>query len=80
MKTIQLKIKDGTVSTIFSDEVMPFMRAAGRPVIKRASHVEPTPDNKWVADMAPSGGPILGPFESRAKALEEEIKWLRANR
>ena len=33
----------------------------------------------WQADMAKSGGPILGPFESRAEALASEREWLRVN-
>ena len=29
-----------------------------------------------IADMAPSGGPVLGPFPSRAEALAAEAAWL----
>lgn len=48
--------------------------------ISRASHVEPTPDGKWDADMTPVGGPSsLGPFNSRAAALAAEAVWLREN-
>jgi hypothetical protein len=38
--------------------------------------VEPTDDGKWTADMAPSDGPILGPFVTRAEALDAESDWL----
>lgn len=31
----------------------------------------------WWADMLLVGGPVLGPFNSRAEALEAEVKWLR---
>jgi len=30
----------------------------------------------WWADMRPSGGPILGPFEGREQALAAELVWL----
>jgi hypothetical protein len=33
----------------------------------------------WGADMAPVGGPVLGPFGSRELALEEERLWLLRN-
>ena len=66
---------DGVLKFIYNDELRPLMEL-GRTEIKRASHVEPTPDGKWTADMSPSGGSILGPFELRQTALNEETKWL----
>jgi len=33
----------------------------------------------WEADMAPSGGPVLGPFPSRRQALKKERRWLIDN-
>ena len=50
----------------------------GKPIIRRASHVEPTPDGRWTADLSPVGGPILGPFSLRSQALEAELNWLDA--
>ena len=44
--------------------------------IQRGSHVEPTADGRWTADLSPVNGPILGPFESRAAALDAEVAWL----
>ena len=52
----------------------------GPMAISRASHVEPTADGHWTADMAPSDGPILGPFRTRSQALAAEIDWLLRNR
>lgn len=46
--------------------------------IKRASQVEPGSDNLWYADMAPLGGPKIGPFERRSDALAMELAWLAA--
>jgi hypothetical protein len=55
------------------------LAALGRPEITRASHVEPIPGGGWTADLAPVGGPILGPFPRRSAALEAEAAWLGAN-
>ena len=45
--------------------------------IRRGSHVEPTADGEWMADLAPADGPTLGPFSSRSEALAAEVNWLR---
>ena len=47
--------------------------------ITRGAHVEPAADGRWTADMAPVGGPILGPFSHRSEALAAERHWLEAN-
>jgi len=51
----------------------------GKLTIRRGSHVEPTPDGQWIADMSPVGGPILGPFLLRSEAITAERDWLAAN-
>jgi len=51
--------------------------ALGSVAIKRASHVEPDASGQWLADLAPSGGPILGPFPLRSQALAAEAAWLQ---
>ena len=30
----------------------------------------------WLVDLAPSGGPVLGPFPTRAEAVIAEEEWL----
>jgi hypothetical protein len=55
------------------------LRVLGRPVITRASHVEPTPDGLWTADLSPVNGPVLGPFGRRGEALAAEAAWLDAH-
>lgn len=33
----------------------------------------------WLVDLAPSNGPILGPYNDRQVAIDMEIKWLEDN-
>ncbi|MBX3435479.1 MAG: hypothetical protein KF847_19355 [Pirellulales bacterium] len=48
----------------------------GPAAIARAAHVEPDARGRWFADLAPSGGPRLGPFARRSLALAAEAAWL----
>ena len=66
---------DGTLSFIY-DDALHGLLALGQPTIRRASHVEPTPDGQWTADLGPMEGPVLGPFATRAAALEAAQVWL----
>ena len=52
------------------------LRPLGALAIRRASHVEPTADGWWTADLAPLDGPRLGPFPLRSQALAAEVDWL----
>lgn len=47
--------------------------------IRRASHIEPDDQGRWIADLGPAGGPQLGPYCSRSVALQAEVAWLKAN-
>ena len=69
---------DGTTQFIY-DETLD-LSGLGEPDIRRASHVEPAPldKGKWIADLAPVGGPLLGPFDTRSQALAAEDDWLTA--
>jgi len=64
----------GDVRCVYGEELD--LREFGKLKITRASHGEPDRDGFWWADMGPSGGPVLGPFRSRTKALEAERGWL----
>jgi hypothetical protein len=61
------------------------LAALGELSIARGSHVEPTADGHWTADLSPIGGPMLGPFPRRSDALHAERdrlleQWLTAAR
>ena len=45
------------------------LREIGKLRITRASHVEPDAEGYWWAEIAPSGGPVLGPFRTRTEAF-----------
>lgn len=66
---------DGTITFVYCDDLAGLLDA-GQASIKRASHVEPTADNLWTADLTPSGGNVLGPFPLRSEALAAEVAWL----
>ncbi len=68
---------NGQVRGIYGEEIA--LDALGSTKITRASHVEPDVQGRWLADLSPVGGPILGPFVRRSDALEAEVSWLDAN-
>jgi hypothetical protein len=68
---------DGRVRAIYGEQID--LAALGPARITRASHVEPDAQGRWIADLAPVGGPVLGPFERRSDALEAEVYWLEMN-
>lgn len=64
----------GTIRCLY-DETLD-LHTLGKLSISRGSHVEPNEDGRWFADLAPVGGPKLGPFVSRSDALTAEVRWL----
>ncbi len=73
----QLRIApDGVITAIYSDDLADLLAEASQVTIRRASFVEPHPSGGWFADMAPSGGPVLGRFRLREEALRAEMAWL----
>lgn len=78
---MRIKISPGgSMQFIHNDRLTAAVKKRfGKVSIQRASHVEPTDDGRWTADMEPSGGPVLGPFDDRSVALKAEVKWLQDN-
>jgi len=64
----------GELHSLYDDR-LPW-REFGPCAIRRASHVEPNTTGEWLADLAPVGGPLLGPFNTRAEALQAEQAYL----
>ena len=67
----------GRISCIYDEAID--LAALGAVTIARAGQVEPDADGRWVADLAPVGGPRLGPFPLRSAALTAERGWLEAH-
>jgi hypothetical protein len=67
----------GMIHCIYSEEID--LGVLGSLAIRRASHVEPDSKGFWLADLAPVGGPVLGPFQRRGQALDAETAWLEIN-
>ena len=68
---------NGRVRCVYAEAID--LSAIGPLDICRGSHVEPDGDGRWLADLAPVDGPLLGPFEHRSQALAAEQQWLECN-
>ena len=64
----------GSIRCVYGEDVD--LSELGRLSIQRGSHVEPTADGRWTADLSPVNGPLLGPFALRTDALAAEQAWL----
>jgi hypothetical protein len=71
---------DGRVRTLYSDDAAELVRGIGGVLeTHRASDVEPDGEgwSAWIRDWVPGGPQKLGPFPTRAAALEAEVAYLR---
>ena len=66
--------RHGTVRCVYDETIN--LAALGTLQITRGSHVEPTTDGRWTADLTVVNGPTLGPFTHRSEALSAERTWL----
>jgi hypothetical protein len=64
----------GQVHCLYSEVID--LTLLGELCVRRASHVEPDEAGRWWADLAPVGGPRVGPFRLRSEALQAEAAWL----
>jgi len=64
----------GSIRCLYGEELD--LHSLGQPVITRGSHVEPTEDGRWTADLSPVAESMLGPFPHRSQALDAERLWL----
>jgi hypothetical protein len=75
---MQLIVKsNGTIRCLYDETVD--LSSLGCLTIQRGSHVEPDTTGRWLADLAPVDGPLLGPFDRRSEALAAEREWLERN-
>ena len=75
---MELRVEPGgCIRTIYSEDIP--LQALGQLTIGRGSHVEPDLQGQWFADLAPVGGPRLGPFMLRSGALAAEQVWLKTH-
>ena len=65
---------DGDVACVYDEAID--LAALGLLSIERGSHVEPDQQGRWLADLQPVGGPVLGPFPRRSQAFDAERQWL----
>jgi hypothetical protein len=67
----------GVVRAVYAEAID--LSCLGTVTIRRASHVEPDAASRWWANLAPVGGPMLGPFVRRIEALAAEVTWLESH-
>lgn len=72
---MQIIIDPGGIGRCIYTESIDLQRI-GRLTISRGSHVEPSEQGEWFADLSPVDGPRLGPFQRRSDALTAETEWL----
>jgi hypothetical protein len=65
---------NGGIRCVYDEQLD--LQTLGQVSIQRGSHVEPTADGQWTADLSPVQGPMLGPFALRTEALAAERQWL----
>jgi hypothetical protein len=79
---IDITIQGDHMMFIYTDELA-LLLDEGSATVTRVSHVEPSHQDGrhgWTADMTPVDGPVLGPFTTRAEALDAERVWLQRER
>jgi hypothetical protein len=67
----------GSVRCLYGEAID--LAALGPLAIRRGSHVEPTADGRWLCDLSPVSGPVLGPFGCRSEGLAAEVAWLKTH-
>ena len=70
--------RDGSIEFVYRDELRPLF-GLGKASIRRASHVEPTQDGRWQADLMPIGGPKLVATRTRSESVRAEIAWIECS-
>lgn len=77
---MEIRIKNGEIRFVYSDDLSLAMKEIGSINTKRASHVEPDGNGNWAVDLTPVGGPVIKNFKRRDEALAAEVDWLLENK
>lgn len=67
--------KDGTLRFIYDETLTPLLNT-GAATVQRASFLTEQDDGQWIGNLAPVQGPTIGPFPTRALAIEAEREWI----
>ena len=76
MPVIDVVISRGKARAIYSEELVPYIRALDGK-IERATYAEPADDGTWYVDLTKFGGGLVRGFETRQAAVDWEIAWLK---
>ena len=79
---INITVQGDRMEFIYNDDLVALLDE-GESTVRRVSHVEPLcvkGKHGWTADMSPVNGPVLGPYDTRAEALDAEVAWLQSRR
>ena len=73
----KIVIRDGRVTGVYSDILMPLYKALGTPVITRASNVEHNPESQeWEARLCSNPGALISHGPTRADVIKQEVNYL----
>lgn len=67
--------KDGTLRFIY-DETLSLLLTTGAATVQRASFLTEQENGEWMGNLAPVQGPTIGPFPTRALAIQAEREWI----
>ena len=67
--------KDGTLRFIYDETLSPLL-TTGAANVQRASFLSEQENGEWMGNLAPVQGPTIGPFPTRALAIQAEREWI----
>ena len=67
--------KDGTLRFIYDETLSPLL-TTGPATVQRASFLTEQENGEWMGNLAPVQGPTIGPFPTRALAIQAEREWI----
>ena len=82
-----IKIKNGRIKSVYSDEIFHILKMIGTPVVKRATQLDyNNSKKKWIGRLVNMGNDNVGipstiicSDNNKNKAVEKEVKFLNKN-